>query len=459
MPESVISVFDALVTAAPPIHRNILFDTACVIGGSVAGLLAARVLSDYADRVVIIERDDVATGYRTRKGTPHDQQVHTLLPAGQHWIERWLPGFTEEAQDLGAIASTTDTTLMAIDGHRQANSGSKEHMLLLASRPFLESRIRARVLALPNVSLLQARATGLRYRDAAVDGVEYTGDTASGVLDAGFVVDAAGRSSRVSDWVGGSGFQTPRSERLAAPINYATALFERPVRADDLPVAAVLDLFTPGAATEGVAVAAANAVEHDQWLVMLMGYGEDRPGRTMEAFRAICATLPPLDEFTRGAVTRDVVTYHQQESRRRHFTGLSRYPARLVSVGDAVASFNPVYGQGMSSAALHASCLSEYLAGAPDLTGPATEFFDLQGVVVDAAWAISAGSDAARLDAVTGAEVPEDLARQRLAQQRVIAAGLVDPVVARAFNNVSYMLRHPATLADPALMERVDAVG
>jgi 2-polyprenyl-6-methoxyphenol hydroxylase-like FAD-dependent oxidoreductase len=125
-----------------------------------------------------------------------------------------------------------------------------------------------------------------------------------------------------------------------------------------------------------------------------------------------------------------------------------------VSAGDAVASFNPIYGQGMSSAALHASCLASYLAGPADLTVAATEFFHLQQVVVDAAWAISAGGDRARLDAVVGVEVSEDVRRQRAALQQVIGATLVDPDVARAFNDVSYMLRHPATLAEPALLER-----
>ena len=77
--------------------------------------------------------------------------------------------------------------------------------------------------------------------------------------------------------------------------------------------------------------------------------------------------------------------------------------------------------------------------------------------MVDAAWAISAGGDSARLDAAAGVEAPEEVRRQRWALQQVIGATLVDATVARAFNDVSYMLRHPATLADPELLERVVA--
>ncbi|MGI5143496.1 FAD-dependent monooxygenase [Streptomyces sp. CA-106110] len=432
-----------------------------MLGGSVAGLLAARVLSDHARRVVIIERDEVSAEGTSRPGVPHDQQVHTLLPAGRLWIERWLPGLSHAAQDRGATLAGTDLTLTAVDGRPQAPSGT-DYQLLSISRPLLEALIRARVTGLPNVSVLHAQATGLRYRDGAVSAVRYVTNGpergAEEVVETDFVVDAMGRSSRLSDWLGQDGYDQPRLERLEAPINYATALFERPVKSDDLDKACVLGLFTPQYPSGGVSVAAANAIEDEQWLVMLMGYGNIRPGRTIDEFRAACDKLPAIfGEATSGAVTRDVVTYHQAESRRRHFTEAPRFPARLVSVGDAVASFNPVYGQGMSSAALQASCLSFYLGDGPDLGTAATEFFRLQQLVVDAAWSVSTAGDKARLDATNDRVVPEDVRRQRWAMEQVVGATLVDGSIARAFNDVSYMLRHPATLADPALLERAVA--
>ncbi len=111
----------------------------------------------------------------------------------------------------------------------------------------------------------------------------------------------------------------------------------------------------------------------------------------------------------------------------------------------------------MSSAALHASCLSAYLTSEPDLAVQATGFFDRQEMVVDAAWMISAGGDSERLDAMNGADVPEEVRQQRWALQQIMGATLTDPSVAAAFNSVSYMLRHPATLADPAMVERAIA--
>jgi 2-polyprenyl-6-methoxyphenol hydroxylase-like FAD-dependent oxidoreductase len=454
----VVCLFNELVNAGPSGDGPIVFDTACVLGGSVAGLLAARVLSDHARRVVIVERDEFSTAGRSRPGVPQDQQVHTLLPAGRLGIERWLPGFTQEAQDLGAVMAGTDTTLTAFDGRPLARSGGQYH-LLAASRPFLEARIRARVVDLPNVSALHARATGLQYDGAAVSAVRYIDKDVEAVLAADFVVDAMGRSSRLSDWVRQLGYEQPRLERLAAPINYATAVFERRTKSADLDVACALTVFTPEHAVDGVSVAAASAIEGGQWLVLLMGYGQDRPGRTLDEFRTVCAKLPAIfGEATLGAVTRDVVTYHQAESRRRDFTALRHFPAGLVSVGDAVASFNPIYGQGMSSAVLHASCLSSYLTSSPEFNSAATDFFRLQQVVVDAAWAVSAGGDAARLDAANGVEVPDEVRHQRWALQQVMTAALLDGNIAQAFKEVSYMLQHPATLADPALLDKAVAI-
>ena len=118
-------------------------------------------------------------------------------------------------------------------------------------------------------------------------------------------------------------------------------------------------------------------------------------------------------------MTGEIFTYHQADSRRRDFAGLARFPSGLLSVGDAVASFNPIYAQGISAAALHASCLSEYLRNEPVPGRPATAFFDLERLVVDAAWTLSGGGGAApRLDALTGAQVPQDISRQRWALDR-----------------------------------------
>jgi 2-polyprenyl-6-methoxyphenol hydroxylase-like FAD-dependent oxidoreductase len=444
------AVFDRLNRTDLPAHTPALFDTACVLGGSIAGLLAARVLADHARTVLIIERDIVDMQAISRAGVPHDRQGHLLLPGGRAQIERWLPGFTREVQDRGGVLAGPSKHAVYLGGQRQSHD--RDTSLLSGTRPLLESQIRSRVLALPNVSTLSAHATGLVFRDDAVSAVRCVVHHDERVVDVEFVVDAMGRSSRLSDWVEHAGYQRPQLQRLRIDINYATAMFERAQDPSELPLACALARYTDG-------LACVTAVEGNQWLVLLSAYEPDRPPASIEAFRKACAKLPPIyGQAVSGAVTREIQTYRQADSRRRDFTQLERFPARLVSVGDAAASFNPVHAQGVSSAALHASCLSDYLVTAPPLTRAATEFFDLQAVVTDAAWTLSAGDDAARLDSLQGNDVPEDVAQRRWALEQVLQATLVDQSVAKAFTAVTYMLAHPSTLADPTLLERAVAI-
>jgi 2-polyprenyl-6-methoxyphenol hydroxylase-like FAD-dependent oxidoreductase len=450
--DSAIAVFKRLAEAGPPEHAATLSDTACVLGGSVAGLLAARVLADHARKVIVVERDAVSAEVRSRPGVPQDQQPHTLLPGGLRWMERWLPGLTREMQDDGAVLAGPGQHAYYLDGQAQVEAG--RHELLTASRPLIESRIRARVLALPNVTTLRAQATGLKYTGGTVSGVHYRSDQAADVLAADFVVDAMGRTSKLSDWLFRNGYDYPRLHRLRSGINYASAVFKRTPRRDERAPTAVLARFSPSPAVDGVAVAAVNAIENDQWHVMLMGYDDDRPGRTLEAFQETCAKLPPVfGEAASDPVTGEILTYHQADSRRRDFTGLRYLPSGLISVGDAVASFNPVYEQGMAAAALHASCLSEFLRRLTARGGSAAEFFQLEEVVTDAAWTISAGGDAARLDALSGAEVPADVASKRQVLDQLARTALVDEVVSEPVQDVSFMVAHPDTLADPALFD------
>lgn len=207
------AVFDRLTRTDPPARTSALFDTACVLGGSIAGLMAARVLADHARTVLIIERDEVDAEARPRPGVPQDRQGHVLLPAGRAQIERWLPGFTREALDCGAVFVEPERQVTYLGDQPQMPNRARP--FLAGTRPFLESLIRRRVLGLPNVSTVAARATGLEFRDGAVHAVRYAANGAEQVVAVDFVVDAMGRSSKSSEWVERAGFQRPQLHRLA----------------------------------------------------------------------------------------------------------------------------------------------------------------------------------------------------------------------------------------------------
>ncbi|MGW4599300.1 NAD(P)/FAD-dependent oxidoreductase [Streptomyces sp. NPDC004457] len=451
-----VTAFEKITRVRLPEHPVIRYETVCVLGGSIAGLLAARVLADHARTVVIVERDPMDADGNPRAGVPQGHQVHGIGPAGLQLLEQWFPGLTEDARSLGATLVGPDGIITYVDSTRQLQSGTTS--LLVCSRPLLESRIRRRVLALAPVRTLKAQATGLDFHGERVTAVRYTTDEGPGTLAADLVVDAMGRAGRLPDWLEQAGYERPLLERMRTGMQYATALFERTGRhlTDPEQTAAQFTL-PPGPG--GLAVALAQPVENRQWLIGITCYAEGNPPQTVEDFRALCEKLPgPFAEAAMGTVTREPAHFHQADSRRRDFTSLSRFPHRLISIGDAVASMNAAYGQGMTSAALQASCLSDHLNRNPDPDAPADAFFAAQAMVVDALWSFSAGADQARQDAIDRVEVPPETRQARAARQQLAQAALVDETVNEALKAVAFGLAHPLTLTDPALLDRAAAV-
>ncbi|SHN45311.1 FAD-dependent oxidoreductase [Cryptosporangium aurantiacum] len=441
MSASPAHVFRRLSSTHQPHVPNKRLRHAVVLGGSVAGLLAARVLADHAEDVVVVERDDSVDG--ERRGVPQRFQVHALLPGGRAQIERWFPGFTDEAIGHGAVFTNAHQTQQWADDVCSVTTPNA--VLLNASRSFIEAQLRRHTRALPNVRLLTAFATGLEYRDGRVSGVRLD---AGESLPAAFVVDAMGRSSRLSDWLERDGWEAPELERMQIDVNYATAYFKR--SQVQPPVGAAISRFTPGYHKK--TQAALNGIEDGQWMLMLMTYGDDRLSRDWDEFLTRCADLPPVfAAVAREEPVGEVHTYRMADARRRRYDRAARLPGGLVSVGDAVASFNPVYGQGMSSATLHASCLSEYLCDGADPSAAATDFLRLQKVVVDAAWDLSTSGDAERLE--TG-KPPLPVRLQRALINQVIAASVVDVTIGTKFNDVAFMNTHPSTLAAPSVLLR-----
>ncbi|WP_433476957.1 FAD-dependent oxidoreductase [Spirillospora sp. CA-142024] len=443
--------FRELGVAWPPVGTRIVMRRAVVLGGSIAGLLAARVLSDHADEVIVLERDD-PDAHGARPGVPQGAQVHVLLHGGRVQLDRWFPGFSEGLLADGAVLSKDDAIHMYVDGTLKVPVADE---IVSASRPFLESRVRARTLALRNVRLIRARARGLTFATDRVTGVRYTaeGDPADAIaeLPAELVVDAMGRSSRLGDWLEEAGRPRPPMRRVGIDLGYATASFRR----DGAPlgVSTVQSVVQPGAGRRpGVCVL--TAVEDGRWSILLSGFADDRPTRDPEEFRARCRRLPPFFGWVAegSPMIGPVVTYRQADSRRRDFHAVRRLPAGLVAVGDAVASFNPVYGQGMSSAALHASCLSAYLRSAPSLAEPARDYFARVRLVVDAAWQTSTTNDLA-LPHVTG-PYPRGFRVAHRISDLILRASVTDAEINHRFLQVTHMRAHPNTLIRPGLLLR-----
>ncbi|GGP78745.1 MULTISPECIES: NAD(P)/FAD-dependent oxidoreductase [Streptomyces] len=430
---------------------------AIVLGGSFGGLLAARVLSDHADDVVVIDTDDLSTNGRG-PGAPHRDQLHALLAMGHLQLERWFPGITEETVAAGALLGQGSQVQFHVDGVRKVDL--PEARMLSATRPFLEGHLRRRVMELPNVRFLHGRASGLLDDGRRITGVPITTahpapeqtHTADLTLDADLVVDAMGRSSRLGRWLQENGWDAPPVDRMRVDLGYATASF---TRGDELP-GTVIAHATPGPASnyqprlsEPGALA---AVEDNRWSVVLAGYTDYRPGSDPAQFLArMRRCVAPLRTVADTcAMVGEVRTYHFRESARREFTRLTRFPGGLVALGDSIASVNPIYGQGLTLAALQASSLAVHLKTGAHPHAPAWDYFRRARTVVGAAWDMATTADLAQPH-VTG-PYPRGYRLTRWAGDQLITASIHNAQVNSAFMDVLHMNAHPRTLTRPSLL-------
>lgn len=418
---------------------------AVVLGASIAGLLAARVLSGSCERVLLVERDEAA-GLAPRRGVPQARHLHGLMERGRQIMEELYPGLTA---DLAAEGAPTTEVLR---GSRWYLSGLRVRptdtglTTLLAGRPMLENAIRSRTLALPGVSLVARSAAAGLVGDARVTGVRLAGGE---VVDADLVVDATGRGSRGPDWLAELGHARPEEERIDVDLGYSSRTFRRKPEHLGGDLAVVVSTM-PGFRGGG-----AITLEGDRWHVTLAGMLGDHPPTDPIEFERFAATLPVPDvyEIVREAEPLDDPVPHRfRGSLRRRYDRLSQPPAGFLAIGDAACSFNPLYAQGMTVAAQQALVLRDCLPD-PD---PA-RFYREAAKVVDVAWRMATGSDLR----YPGVEGPRTLAGRLVSaySSRAQLAAHRDPVVARTFMRTANLTIPPTSLLAPEILLRVLRAG
>lgn len=426
---------------------------AVVIGGSMAGLMAARALADWFERVTVIERDPLIDEPTTRPGVPQDRHVHVLHEAGRATLEDFFPGFCAELADAGAetvdIASEID---LYDEGGFLANP-PKPIPMYCASRPLFEQTLRRRVGELEGVDVRvgslvtdllvdadpAAAVEGVAVRDPGVEAEEIPAD---------LVLDAAGRTSRTPRWLENHGYRRPRVEQVNVDVGYSTVHVERPP--EDRRAFVVMP--SPQHTRGGIVL----PIEDGRWVMTLQGVNGDAPPTDLEGFEAYAASLPIPDfvELLDGHPLRstEVDHYPFSSSLRNRYGDLERFPEGLCVIGDAIASFNPLYGQGMSVAALEAVQLHHTLAagGRADL---ALRFFDRVSRLVDDAWKLSVGADF-QFSGTTGPKPRgTDLFNRYVA--RLTQKAHTDGTLADAFARVITMERPPQSLLSPGVVWRV----
>ena len=432
---------------------------AVVVGGSVAGLLMASALSEAFESVTIYDRDSLPDNAEPRRGVPQGRHAHALHGRGADALGELLPGFWDDMVAAGGLTGDAQTDVAwYLDGYRlkPARSGLTGMAL---TRPTLEHLIRRRTAALPNVKIAECvdvtslltedgRVTGVRIRPSGRDTV--TADPAEEPVAADLVVDATGRGSRAATWLAELGFPVPRTSQVRAGVVYVSRHYRsEPAQIDGL----IGALTTPYPGQPRAAVVLRQ--EGSKFVVVLAGMvGEDPPmdEAGMLAF-ADSVDCPEVTEVLRTSPPlNDPVKMRFPASVRHHYEALGRYLDGFLVAGDALSCLNPVYGQGMTIAALEALALKALLA-AGVTEGLPRRYFRATGKLVAEAWSTSAIGDL-RFPEAEGKRRPVDrLINAYLERYR--AAASVDATLGTAFLRVANTIDPPTRLLSPGRVVRV----
>lgn len=376
---------------------------AVVVGAGLAGMLAAAVLSTAGvDEVVVLDRDELPDGPEHRRGLPQGRHAHLLMAGGLAAMEELVPGVSLRKRLLaaGAHEVSLSSGMLARTPEGWLRRWRREGpVMLTCSRALLDWTVREAVLEHCPVEIRKGAVAGLtgsadRVRGVRVaeDGGADDGDTE---LDADFVVDASGRGTRVVPWLDGLGLSGVREQTVDCGLVNATRIYRVPEGAERFPLTIVqADPYVSRPGRSAMVL----PIEGDRWMVSCGGTRGGEPPADPEGFLRYTLELPDpvVGRLISGAEPlTDVHLSRSTSNVRRYLEKSARWPDGLVVLGDALGTFNPAYGQGMSVAAFGARVLGRELARAGALDAPGLARRVLRGAArsVDAAWATAVGQD------------------------------------------------------------------
>ena len=429
---------------------------ALVVGASIAGLVIARALAERFERVTVVDRDRLPQGPEpaSRKGVPQDRHVHVLVSAGLEALDELFPGLAGEMAADGAPTFDVDRVRFCLNGQRLAPAPIGREVLS-ATRPFIEAHVRQRLREHPAVSLTdgtvvrgletsdgQRRVTGVRVASRDDDRTEQT-------LPADLVVDCSGRGSRNGAWLAELGYDSPAVDELPVEVRYATRQYRFPPE-----IFGGDQIVLVGPTPDVPRGASLMRVEGDRWLVTQFGMTGERPPMDPEGYREFAQHLvfPEVAEVIGDhAALDDPSGYRYPASVRSRYERLDDLPAGLLVAGDALASFNPIYGHGMSVAALEAVTLRRLLAEGAVPTPK--EWFAAVTPIVDVAWELATGADLAIRTVEGRRSLSTRALNAYLARLHRVAAH--DSALTEAFARVLVLIDPPSRLLRPGILGRV----
>lgn len=427
---------------------------AIVAGASLGGLLAARVCADHYDEVLVLDRDALPSAPERRKGVPQGVHAHGLISTGREILEELFPGLTAACVAQGAVladAGLGSRRLIEGSYHVRFEAG---RLSLSVSRLLLEHEVRTRLSAHPRVRVAARTEVVTPRLDAAgtrVTGVEIAKRdraTETRTVACDLFIDATGRGSRLPRWLESLGYAAPAEDRVEVDIRYATRVYRRKPGHLDGQNVCILALHPP-VRRAGVML----AIEGDRWVVSVGGLPGDHPPLDGPGFEAYVRGLPGADiarVIEDSEPLGDVEGYGFPASVHRRYDRLARFPEGCLAFGDAISSFNPIYGQGMTVAALEARALATLLDEGTQALAP--RFFREAARLIEIPWTIAVGNDLRYGSGKVRREKPRAIRAYLKALHRAASR---DAAVARAFAEVLALRQGPGSLLAPRVAWRV----
>ncbi|MEH3130469.1 MAG: FAD-dependent oxidoreductase [Mycolicibacterium neoaurum] len=435
---------------------SVLGERAIVMGAGMAGLLAARTLSDFFEQVTVVERDRLPGHPLQRKGIPQGRHLHGILSRGSQILEELFPGILAEITaggghvlDDGNLARVCTRVGRSGLNRSQSFADPRALVLHLASRPLVEFAVRSRVIALGNIDFVDnSDVVGLiAAQSGSVSGVRvadrFSGATAD--LTADFVVDAMGRGTRTPALLAALGYQNPVEQRSSAKATYSSQLIQ--MESDAFPER-LLMIVQPG---PGNLRCGLMAQERGTWMLTVGRLADDpAPPRDLAAMiTQVAQFMPPaiLAGLRRATPLGKASTFRYAGAVWRRYDSMVRPPLGLVVVGDALCSLNPIYGQGSTMAGLNALALRAYLLTGS--TATPNDFYRMVAADIGPIWEMNETNDLAQ-----SGRSPVSIATNWLASMALSAAEN-DIALTEAFYRVTNLVDPPSRLRDPRLIARM----
>jgi 2-polyprenyl-6-methoxyphenol hydroxylase-like FAD-dependent oxidoreductase len=419
----------------------------------MAGLLAAAALADVVGEVTIIEKDTLPETSKVRKGVPQGAHVHTLLGYGVEAMEKLLPGLMADVYAAGAMKIRRNHDIWFHDAVGPTPIRDVGILTPSVTRPLLEHVTRQRVQALPNVHLRDAtKMLELEVdRQGRIVGLHVEVAATPELISADLVVECSGRASNLATWLPAHGYGEVPAQRLKILMGYTSGFFRLPPDLAENSKACLMLAVPPGSRA-----AYLTPVDGGLWLATMYGRGRDTAPRDADGFIAWAKGLPhPVihEILVQAEPVSDFKTYKIPFGVWYRYDQMPGFPDGLLPMGEALASFNPMYGQGMSLAAGQALSLRAAVSIGldSDLTA---RYFDGCNTLNGVGWSVMETRDFAHES--TSGERPYDLEDRWRTAMAIRGLAEVDPEVHALSVRVTHRLEPPSVMARPDIIERAN---